>query len=577
MATLRLAGNISSRDHERARSLVQSASRNPGHLNEREKLILAIFEAEFLGKDMKKSGELIREYVRRFPDDPEGYYRLAGVLMREGKGEEVLATYERLLSLDPNQAVAYNFLGYHFIGRHDFVKGEDYLKRYRFLAPDQANPYDSLGELYANTGRYDEAEEHLKRALQIRPDFFPAIGHLGTLEVGRGNPESAVSQFRRAAEVSEAWKDKLMFVGAAASALFDAGRPDDALAMLGEASTAPPALSPREDFYFRYHLIRSRAILLARAGRAAEAEAELALLPAVPSDLDRKGKEGLEKGLLGPQAALAGARGDFESAVRILRELVVEDDEKASGGFPYYPSGFRLRVHLADALSARKRPRGASARPRCQPALPRRRGDRPDRRACRRRRGPPLTWHRDARASESFDLRKKVLRLETLYDVSRALNVLREEQLLVDEIVARAVSLLDAERGFGVVFEEHGSPSVVATVGYPSFPGALAAASDPFVLDLCRARGPLSRTDETVLGSVAGTVAGRRSSSGTGSSASSSRSTGKPAGGPAPPSTRATGASSSRSPRSRRLRSTRSGSCARSRPTSTAFARRTAR
>jgi two-component system, NtrC family, response regulator HydG len=115
---------------------------------------------------------------------------------------------------------------------------------------------------------------------------------------------------------------------------------------------------------------------------------------------------------------------------------------------------------------------------------------------------------RDARATESFDLRKKVLRLETLYDVSRALNVLREEQALVDEIVARTVSLLDAERGFGVVFEEHGSPSVVSTVGLPSFPGALAAASDPFVLDLCRARGPLSRAGETVLGSPAGTVAG---------------------------------------------------------------------
>jgi transcriptional regulator with GAF, ATPase, and Fis domain len=115
---------------------------------------------------------------------------------------------------------------------------------------------------------------------------------------------------------------------------------------------------------------------------------------------------------------------------------------------------------------------------------------------------------RDARASESFDLRKKVLRLETLYDVSRALNVLREEQALVDEIVARAVSLLDAERGFGVVFEEHGSPAIVSTVGFASFPGALAAASDPFVLDLCRAHGPLSRSDETVLGATVGSVAG---------------------------------------------------------------------
>jgi two-component system response regulator HydG len=115
---------------------------------------------------------------------------------------------------------------------------------------------------------------------------------------------------------------------------------------------------------------------------------------------------------------------------------------------------------------------------------------------------------REAGVRESFDLRKKVLRLETLYDVSRALNVLREEQSLVDEIVARAVSLLDAERGFGVVFEEHGSPAIVSTVGFPTFPGAFAAASDPFVLDLCRARGPLSRTAETVLGTAAESVAG---------------------------------------------------------------------
>ena len=35
---------------------------------------------------------------------------------------------------------------------------------------------------------------------------------------------------------------------------------------------------------------------------------------------------------------------------------------------------------------------------------------------------------------------------------------------LVDEIVARAVALLDAERGFGVVFEEQAGPAVVSTV-----------------------------------------------------------------------------------------------------------------
>ena len=183
---------------------------------------------------------------------------------------------------------------------------------------------------------------------------------------------------------------------------------------------------------------------------------------------------------------------------------------------------------------------------------------------------------RVARSSESFDLRKKVLRLETLYDVSRALNVLRDEQALVDEIVARAVALLDAERGFGVVFEEQSGPAVVSTVSFPTFPGSLAAASDPFVLDLCRARGPLSRTEETVLGSAAGSVVGAPlvvRDRVLGVLVALER---EARGGGRRRSTTATGASSSRSRPWRRRRSTPSASCAPSRPTWIGFGRRTA-
>jgi tetratricopeptide (TPR) repeat protein len=350
MATLRLAGNLAGRDRERARSLVRSSVRNPGRLSEREKLFLAIVEAELVERDWAKAGQLVREFVKRFPDDPEGYFRLAGVVMREGTTEEMLATYDRLLSLDPNQASAYNSLGYHYIGRKDFVKGEDYLKRYRFLAPDQANPYDSLGELYANTGRYDEAEEHLKRALEIKPDFLASVGHLGTLEVGRGNPAAAAGWFRRAAEMSETWKERQGYVGAVCMALLDAGRPDEAISFLDDASTPPPGLVPKEAFAFRWHAVRSRAVLLALAGRVPEAEDELGRLPAFPPELDAKERAAYEKGLAAPRSALAGARGDLEAGVTGLREVLAGEKAEGSGGFPYYPSAFRLRVRLADAL-----------------------------------------------------------------------------------------------------------------------------------------------------------------------------------------------------------------------------------
>jgi Nif-specific regulatory protein len=111
-------------------------------------------------------------------------------------------------------------------------------------------------------------------------------------------------------------------------------------------------------------------------------------------------------------------------------------------------------------------------------------------------------------AAEAFDLRKKVLRLETLYDISRSLSSVRDEDLLLEEVAARAVGVLDAARGFAAAFEEGTTPGATARVG--SFPSLdlLAIASDPFVLDLCRAQAPLAREGETLLGQRTRSVAG---------------------------------------------------------------------
>ena len=56
-----------------------------------------------------------------------------------------------------------------------------------------------------------------------------------------------------------------------------------------------------------------------------------------------------------------------------------------------------------------------------------------------------------ARDLETFALKKKVLRLETLYDLSRSLAAARDEKALLEEILARAVPVLDAARGFASV------------------------------------------------------------------------------------------------------------------------------
>jgi two-component system response regulator HydG len=53
-----------------------------------------------------------------------------------------------------------------------------------------------------------------------------------------------------------------------------------------------------------------------------------------------------------------------------------------------------------------------------------------------------------------FELRRKLLQLEALYDVGRALNTLRPEGELLEELMQRAIAVLDAMTGFVFSFDD---------------------------------------------------------------------------------------------------------------------------
>src|SRR5947207_13331490 len=59
-----------------------------------------------------------------------------------------------------------------------------------------------------------------------------------------------------------------------------------------------------------------------------------------------------------------------------------------------------------------------------------------------------ITRHLKNMAQTQFELRRKLLQLEALYDVGRALNTLRPEGELLEELMQRAIAVLDAMTGF---------------------------------------------------------------------------------------------------------------------------------
>jgi tetratricopeptide (TPR) repeat protein len=352
MATLRLADKIRARDPERAKSLLASAARSRDEITPREQLMLKIYEERWGKRDVATLGALYDEYQRRFPDDPEGYLMRCYFLASQKRTAEALAEYERLLTVNPNYATAYNTLGYASAARGDFAKAEDYLKRYRYLAPDQANPLDSLGELYAFTGRYDEAEDVLKKAIATKGDFFPAYGHLGTVEIGRGNPAKAAQYFLKASDEAIQPFTRLDFLFFASIAFLDAG--DEAAArkerdrFMAEAAGLP---SGSEAERFRAKIAFFQAGFLAVKGETAGLDALLATATAAYAKEPDAEKKGAEQGVALVRGVAAARSGHCEEAVVLLRGIRQPEGELGLGGSQYYPDKDIFRVLVAGCLN----------------------------------------------------------------------------------------------------------------------------------------------------------------------------------------------------------------------------------
>ncbi len=67
--------------------------------------------------------------------------------------------------------------------------------------------------------------------------------------------------------------------------------------------------------------------------------------------------------------------------------------------------------------------------------------------------------------TSTFELRRKLLQLEALYDVGRALNTLRQEEELIEELLQRAIAILDATTGFAFSLDDRSQLQHLYTVG----------------------------------------------------------------------------------------------------------------
>ncbi len=104
-----------------------------------------------------------------------------------------------------------------------------------------------------------------------------------------------------------------------------------------------------------------------------------------------------------------------------------------------------------------------------------------------------------AAATPDLAQRRRLLQLETLYDLALALGAQRPEQELVDELLQRVCAVLDPAAAVAVTRDAYGGPRAVATVGWKgAAPRGQALLAESLWLELLRAGRLVTRTGGTL-------------------------------------------------------------------------------
>jgi len=123
--------------------------------------------------------ELLKASDLEMPDTPEIKYDLGMLLHQQGKTAEFEALMRRVIELDPDNANAYNSLGYTFVEQNrNLDEARDLLERALELDPDNAYILDSVGWYLFRTRDYQGALEYLRRSYDQLPAADVAA-HLG--------------------------------------------------------------------------------------------------------------------------------------------------------------------------------------------------------------------------------------------------------------------------------------------------------------------------------------------------------------------------------------------------------------
>ncbi len=161
--------------------------------NDAQNVRLIQAQAELLrdSREHAAAFDILSEGIKRFPDSADLLYDRAMVAEKLDKLDVLEADLRRVIALRPDDAQAYNALGYTLADRMiRLPEAVTLLEKALSLAPEDPFILDSVGWAQYRTGNLARAKDYLERAYKVRPD--PEIAaHLGEVLWALGRRDEA--------------------------------------------------------------------------------------------------------------------------------------------------------------------------------------------------------------------------------------------------------------------------------------------------------------------------------------------------------------------------------------------------
>ena len=210
-------------------------------------LVALIFRAHSQTFYWRQSELLWTHSLSLTPANTFARNNLGNALVKDGKFDEAIAQYRKVLEINPGSAETHNDLGGALFSQAHIDEAVAQYRKALEIEPDFMEARNNLGLAYFTKGETDEAIAQYRRVLQSKPEVPGVRYNLGLATVARfnlgnalikeGKFDEAIAQYRMALEINS---DSAKAHNGLGMALFSQAHMDEAIAQYRMALEIEP-------------------------------------------------------------------------------------------------------------------------------------------------------------------------------------------------------------------------------------------------------------------------------------------------------------------------------------------------